>query len=270
MSAADHFRAGRLSDAIAAAQAAIRAKPQDANARYLLAELLCFTGDFERADKQLDAVGDVDPKMMYAVTLFRHLIRGEQARQQFYTDGRVPEFLGQPSEDLKLRLQASIAVREKNFAEAARLYEQAEARRSPVQGQCNGKEFADLRDLDDQTASVFEVLSPSGKYFWVPFEAIRTLEFRPPERSRDLLWRSAHAESSDGQELDFYLPVLYTATARSENEQCRLGRMTDWIGGDGEPVRGIGQRTFLVGEESIGIMDLQTISITVAAEVANG
>jgi protein involved in temperature-dependent protein secretion len=38
--------------------------------------------------------------------------------------------------------------------------------------------------------------------------------------------------------------------------------MTDWRGGDGGPVRGTGQRTFLVGEESVSILELKEITFT--------
>ena len=38
----------------------------------------------------------------------------------------------------------------------------------------------------------------------------------------------------------------------------RLGRETDWREADDGPVRGIGQRLFMVGEEALGIMDSAT------------
>ena len=42
------------------------------------------------------------------VSMFRQLIRSEQARQQFFQDGRVPEFIDQPTPDLELHLKASM------------------------------------------------------------------------------------------------------------------------------------------------------------------
>ena len=53
--AATLFRAGKLADAVAAAQAALRKAPTDLSARILLAELLVFSGNLERADVLLDA-----------------------------------------------------------------------------------------------------------------------------------------------------------------------------------------------------------------------
>ena len=44
------FREGNLTDALAAANAAVRKTPSDIGARVLLAELLLFSGNTARAD----------------------------------------------------------------------------------------------------------------------------------------------------------------------------------------------------------------------------
>src|SRR5262249_44059097 len=160
--------------------------------RVFLGELLCFAGDFERADKQLDALGQLVPEAALGVALFRQLVRGEQARQQFFSEGRVPEFLGQPSALLQLHLQASICLREGKPADAAALLAQAEQQRTRPAGTCDGQAFDDFRDGDDLTAPVFEVLTSNGKYYWIPIEQVEWVELRPLERPRDLLWRRAH------------------------------------------------------------------------------
>ena len=41
------------------------------------------------------------------------------------------------------------------------------------------------------TAGSFEVLTTTGKYYWIPTERVATVEFHPPKRPRDLLWRRA-------------------------------------------------------------------------------
>jgi type VI secretion system protein ImpE len=260
MSASDHFRAGRLNEAIAEAQAAVRSHPNDEGSRYLLAELLCFTGELEKADKQLDALRNLEPKSMMTVSMFRQLIRSEQARQQFYQDGRIPEFIDKPSANLELHLKASMLIREGNTAEAARVLAEAESQRTPVRGTCNERAFADFRDLDDLTSSFFEVYTATGKYYWLPFEKVEEIEFRPPERSRHLLWRSARLAIRDAAEIEVHLPALYAGSAKTADDQARMGRTTDWLGGDGQPMRGVGQRTFLVGDDASGIMEITKIT----------
>ena len=53
------FREGHLADALTAATAAVRKAPTDIGARILMAELLVFTGNIDRADVVLDACADV-------------------------------------------------------------------------------------------------------------------------------------------------------------------------------------------------------------------
>src|SRR5262249_25303646 len=265
MNAQEHFQAGNLTEAITAALAEVKRNPGDLGQRNFLCELLCFAGEVERADRQLDTLGHQEPDAMVAVALFRQLLRAEQARQQFYAGGRLPEFLDAPTPVQRLHLEASIRIREGKPAEAAALLGQAEAQRPKVQGTCNGQPFDDLRDLDDLTASFLEVLTSTGKYFWVPMERVELLEFRPAARPRDLLWRRAHLIVKDGPDGEVFLPTLYAGSHTDADERVRLGRATEWRGGQGAPTRGVGQRTFLVGNEGLPIMEMGQLTVNQAA-----
>jgi type VI secretion system protein ImpE len=263
MPASEHYQAGRLREALVAATEEVKARPGDASHRGFLCELLCFAGELERADRQLDALGQLDPQQAMGVSLLRHLLRAEQARQQFHAEGRLPEFLTAVSPDLRRRLAASIALREGKGAEAARLLEEAEAERPRVPGRLNGEPFEDFRDLDDLSASFFEVLAASGKYYWIPAELVELIEFHPPERPHHLLWRPARmVVRGGGPDGVVYLPALYAGSHRSDDDRLRLGRATDWSGGEGEPVRGVGQRTFLAGERDVPILELERLEFT--------
>src|SRR4051794_17475874 len=101
MTASEAFQAGRLADAVSAGIEQVRANPADRAKRFFLAELFLFTGDLERADKQLDVLFGPNAPELMAITLFRQLIRGETARREVFTAGRVPEFLTQPSDAVK-------------------------------------------------------------------------------------------------------------------------------------------------------------------------
>jgi len=249
------FRAGKLDAAISAAQAAVRKAPTDLNARVLLGELLIFAGNLERADVVLDAASAIDPSTALVVAEFRQLIRADMARRQLFRDGRVPEFLGEPTETQQLQLAALVALRAGDMAEAARQSEAAEGVRPHAAGRHADVAFDDMRDADDLLAGSFEVLTTTGKYFWIPAERVETLEFHAPKRPRDLLWRRASMSVSDGPDGEVYLPVVY-ASDETLSEALRLGRETDWRQGDGGPVRGVGQRLFVLGEDAVAIMDL--------------
>jgi type VI secretion system protein ImpE len=259
------FEAGRLDDAIKALNEVVKANPRAIDPRGFLAELLCFTGNLERADLQLDIIAEQDPKLAMGVALFRQLIRGEQARRQFFADGRAPELLDAPPEHLKLHIEASVLVRGGNNAEAAELLAKAEEARPQVKGTLDGRAFDDMRDLDDLTASFFEVITSNGKYYLIPMERVASVEFRAPQRPRDLIWRPAQMSVVDGPDGEVFLPAIYVPPSGSSVDTAGLlGRSTDWVGGDNAPVRGIGQRTFLVGEESVPILQLGKIEFGAA------
>jgi len=261
--AASLFRAGKLDDAVAAAQAALRKAPTDLGARVLLGELLLFTGNLERADVVLDAASAIDPSTAMVVAEFRQLIRADMARRQLFRDGRVPEFLADPTETQRLQLAAFVALRAGDKAEAARQAEGAEAVRPRAPGKHGDAAFDDLRDADDLLAGSFEVLTTTGKYFWIPVERVQTLEFHAPKRPRDLLWRRASMSVESGPDGEVYLPVVY-ATDEAMSDTLRLGRETDWREGDGGPVRGVGQRLFIVGEDAVPMMELGNIRFDIA------
>jgi type VI secretion system protein ImpE len=259
MTATEAYKAGKLADAIAAALEQVRAAPADRGKRLFLAELCCFGGDLERADKQLDVLFTPDAPDVVQLTLFRQLVRGELARREVFAQGRVPEFLAQPTDALKMRLQSLIHLREKQVREAAALLAKAEEQRPAVTGTCDGAAFDDLRDLDDLTAAVLEVITANGNYYWVPLESIELLEFHKPERARDLYWRPAHLIVKDGPDGVVYVPALYHGSHTSTDDAVRLGRSTTWTGGETEPYRGQGLREFLVGDGSKSIFEIEKI-----------
>lgn len=270
MSEAGHlFRDGKLSEAVAAANAAVRKVPTDIGARILLGELLVFAGNLERADRILDASAEIDPAAALVVAEFRQLLRGETARRQLFSEGRLPEFLSEPSPAQRLALAAVVALRDGNATEAGRLAEQAEVVRIHPAGNARGEAFDDMRDGDDLLASCFEVITTTGKYFWIRPERLSLLEFHPAKRPRDLYWRRATMQVAGGPDGEVYLPAIYPlATCKTETAQTaklsdalRLGRATDWqqTGEDG-PVRGVGAVTILVGDEAMTWLEMKTIT----------
>jgi type VI secretion system protein ImpE len=180
------------------------------------------------------------------------------ARRQLFRDGRVPEFLADPTETQRLQLAALVALRAGDLAETARQAEAAEAMRPATPGHHGDVAFDDLRDADDLLAGSFEVLTTTGKYFWIPTERVQTLEFHAPKRPRDLLWRRASMSVADGPDGEVYLPAIYAADD-AMTDALRLGRETDWRQVEPGPVRGVGQRLFMMGDDAVTMMDLGNI-----------
>ena len=262
------FREGDLGGALTAATAAVRQTPADIGARMLLAEFLLFAGNIERADLVLDACAELDPAAALVAAEFRQLLRGETARRQLFSDGRVPAFVGEPTTAHRLSLAAVVALRNGDAGEAGKLAAQAEEARGHPNGRIGERTFDDLRDIDDLMACCFEVITTTGKYFWIPPERVASLDLHPMKRPRDLFWRRATMCINDGPEGDVYLPLVYpplSIEAAALTDALRLGRATDWrqIAEDG-PTRGLGAVTLLVGDEALTWHEMDNLTFGAA------
>lgn len=249
------FKAGKLEEAVAAATDAVRKAPTDVGPRLLLCEMLLFQGRLDRVDTLLDAASTIDPSTAVGVAEFRQLLRAEIARRELMTEGRVPEFLGEPTASQRASLAAIVALRAGDLPAAVAAVAGAEAARPHPAGRMGDAAYDDLRDADDILCGSLEVLTTTGKYFWVPLERVVSLQPHPPLRARDLFWRRCTLVVADGPTGEVYLPAVYD-TPPDADMACRLGRATDWIETTEGLVRGIGQKLLLVGEEGVPLLQL--------------
>lgn len=251
---------GRLDDAVASAAGHVRDNPRATGAREILAELYCVRGEMERADRQLETALQQDPGASLNFALLRQLIRAETARREFWMQGRLPEFLGGPDPSLQSYLLAHVSLLAGRADEAAEAIARAEDGRQPVAGVCDGAAFSDFRDLDDLCAGVIEVLTSTGKYYWIPPARIQSMEFEPVARPRDLLWRQCQMSVLDGPDGVVYVPAIYPTGLEQATAAIRLGRETAWTDEAAGPVRGIGQRVFAADDRELAIMEIGSLS----------
>ena len=259
----DCLLAADVAGALALATAAVKAKPTDADARWVLAELLLVTGDAERADRMLDAAALHEPNP--AVLEFRRLLRAEVLRGQVLRDGREPRFQGDDATPAQqAALQARMLLRLGDIPGASAAADQVEELRPRVRGHLEDHAghqvpFDDLRDADDLMAAEIELLTTAGEYMLAPTSRLKSLQFDPPRRTRDLIWRRCTIELTDGTEGIVFLPALYLGAAAESDPGLQLGRATDWSDPEAGPVRGSGQRMWLVGEELVPFMSLHHV-----------
>ena len=258
MNSTELFKANKLADAVAAQMQEVKAHPGDHAKRLFLFELLAFAGDLDRARRQIDAVNYGQVELDTAVDKYRKLLDAEQARRRVFHEGIMPQFLVPPPEHLGKRLEAVNALRGNKPAEAAKLLGQANDAAPAVRGLLNGKPFDALRDCDDLFGPVLEVMA-HGDYYWLPLEQVVSLAMNPPKFPRDLLWVPAKLAVRDGPAGDVFLPALYPGSHEQSDNQIKLGRSTDWKQAEGGPVRGVGLRLFLVGEDAMSLLDWREV-----------
>lgn len=260
MDVKDYISTGNLQEALSAATSMVRQNPQDLNQRNLLWQLLCILGDWERADNQLDIIGSQNSEIDPRVNLYRWLIRAEQARKDCFNSDVLPEFMDKPTLTQQTVLKALIERRGGDMKKSMEFLQEAAHHAPVLSGTCNNKNFVGLRDCDDWCAFFLEVLTSKGKYYWIPFELISELKINPPQYLIDLLWRRTVVSLRTGIEGEIYLPTIYIDTPK-EHQAAKLGHHTDWIIKLNEPVCGIGQRCFLIGDIEIPIMEIEQLTI---------
>jgi type VI secretion system protein ImpE len=153
-----------------------------------------------------------------------------------------------------------LARREGNAADCDRLASEIEASRPRLSGTCNDQPFDDFRDANDLTSFFFEVLTSTGKYYWVPFDTVETVEFHKPARPREVLWRRARMVVRGGPDGEVYIPSIYPGSHGSSDVAIQTGRGVDWEGAEGGFVQGFGQRLYLAGEADHTLLDLQQLA----------
>lgn len=235
--------AGNLNGAVESALNAVKKNPTDVTARTFLFELACFTGEWERAEKQLDVIGHQDNNAMIGSLIFRQNFHAERNRLKLFSDSLKPDFIMEPPDYVIGLLTANNRLREGNAAEAREILDKVEEQRPAFRCKINGTEAEDFRDYNDLTSCVFEVII-KDTYVWLPMEQVERIEFIAPKSLRDLYWIQAKVETVNGTNGEMFFPALYANSFKSENDQIRLGRMTDWKDLGEEIYVGEGMRTF--------------------------
>lgn len=234
------YRAGHLTDAIKALSAELRDNPTDITRRTFLFELLCFAGQYDRADKQLEVLGQAGPESELGVLLYRAALYAERQRHDSFERGQFPV--------------------------------EAESDTAERGGVANGKPFGYFSDADPRTGAKLELFA-AGNYLLLPLEHVASIQIPPPQRLRDLLWTPAAVRTTPsfkGTELgEVLLPVLAPFSWKHPDEAVRLGRMTMWEKPDGYDYQvPSGQKMWLVDEEEIPFLELRALEFNPASVAA--
>ncbi len=236
MNSQDLFRAGQLTDALKALSSEVRDNPTDARRRTFLFELLCFAGEYERADKQLEVLGQAGPSSEIGVLLYRSALYAERQRQDLFTRGEYPQH--------------------------------PDSSEPPRTGTFNGKPFAAFSDADPRIGARLELFA-AGNYLWLPLKHVASVRIEPPKRLRDLLWTPAAVRTTPafkGAELgEVLLPVLAPFSWQHPDDAVRLGRATVWEQREGYPEEvPFGQKMWLVDDEEIPFLELRSLEFSPA------
>lgn len=224
------YRAGELRAAIKALGEELRSNPLDAKRRTFLFELLCFAGEYDRAEKHLDVLADLNPQAAAGTLLYRSALHAERTRQQMFLKQEFPASAGDAAMGRG--------------------------------GQWNGEPFVHLADADSRIGDHIEAFI-AGSYTWIPTRYIEQLEIEAPVNLRDLMWARARIQASPAFRLqdlgEVLLPAIAPLSYLSCDDAVRLGRMSVWEDQPDGTERPLGQKLLLVDGEEIPLLEFRSI-----------
>jgi type VI secretion system protein ImpE len=233
------YQAGKLNEAIAALGGELRDNPTDTQRRTFLFELLCFAGDYDRAEKHLNLLAEQSPQAKLGAVLYFSAVHAERLRTDMFRKKSFP--LGSTGEDDQ-----------------------------DIKGAFNGKPFESIEDSDPRLGARLEVFA-AGAYLWIPLKHIVSIEMEAPKRVRDLLWIPTLVRTGPAfkdQELGQVLvPVLCPLSFEDSDDNVKLGRLSDWRQPDGEAVP-VGLKQLLVDGEDVPLLDVRKIEFQTVGEAS--
>lgn len=233
MTAKQLFEAGKVREAEKELTAYLRDHPTDVAQRTFLFELLCFSGDYDRAEKQLSVLAQGGSQTEMGAVLYYSALHAEKTRHEVFD--------------------------KQQFSKDVHSF-------SPS-GQINGRPFETLRDADPDLGARLEVFA-AGAYLWIPFQHIASLEMEAPRRLRDTLWRPAMVRtgpSFQGADLgEVLIPAIYPFSWKHPNESVWLGRVTDWAADEHGTEYPSGQKIWMLDGEEVPFLEIRSLEFSVA------
>jgi type VI secretion system protein ImpE len=236
------FQAGKLNEAVAALNAEVRSHPEDSKRRIFLFELLCFAGEYDRAEKQLDILGSADMQKEMGALVYRSALHAEKTRRDLFTKKEYPK----PAGDVAATGEA-------------------------ISGTLNGKAFKSIADADPRIGPRLEVFA-GGNYLWMNFEHLASIDMDKPHRLRDLLWTPARLRGGpalkDTELGEILLPALTPFAWQDPDDAIRLGRMTAWVENESGEAVPVGQKMLLVDGEEFPLLEIRKLEINLPQPTA--
>lgn len=234
MDAQQLFKAGKLTEAISALNSQLRDNPADQRGRTFLFELLCFAGDYDRAEKQLNILEEEGSKDSFLGTLlYKAALHAERLRDEMFEKKTFPQHV-------------------------------IDGMGTLVRGKLNGKEFQSLSDADPRIGEKLEIFA-AGDYMWISFQDISMVRLEPPKRLRDLLWAPAKLTTGPtfrSRELgEILLPAISPLSWQHPDETVRLGRVSEWCEDESGEVAPFGPKNLLIDGEEFPLLEVRELEI---------
>ncbi len=253
------LREGDLDGARAALVDIVRAKPGDDTARMFLFQLLCVTGEWDKARKQLQALAQVAENAQMLAATYNQAIDAELIRADVFAGkADMPVLVGMGGWIEGVAKAISLSAKG-DHAQAEALRDEAFGQAPDTPGSLDGQAFEWIADADMRFGPTFEAIV-AGRYGLVPFDAVASITSEGPQDLRDTVWYPVQLALKSGQSIAAFIPARYPGSEASSSSAIRLGRQTDWVDAQGAEA-GIGQRLWSLSEgDDAALLNLRKLT----------
>jgi type VI secretion system protein ImpE len=262
---------GELEETLLQLQATVRSEPSDAKHRVFLFQLLAVMGQWDRSLTQLNVAGELDASTLAMVQTYREALLCEGLRADVFAGKRSPVVFGKPEQWIALLLESLSLMADGQYAKSQDVRNQAfelAPATSGIIGDPSGPDsetFEWIADADARMGPVLEAII-NGRYYWVPFHRIQSINIEVPEDVRDMVWMPAYFTWANGGETVGLIPTRYPGSEASADKLIRLAQKTIWQELDNGVYQGMGQRMFATDVGEYPLMDLRLITLNSEAD----
>ena len=257
---------GKLEETLLQLQASVRSDPSNVKHRVFLFQLLAVMGQWDRALTQLNVAGELDSSTLAMVQTYREALLCEGLRADVFAGKRSPVVFGKPEQWIALLLESLRLMADGKYAKSQDIRDQAFELAPATSGTIgdpagpDSEAFEWIADADARMGPVLEAII-NGRYYWVPFHRIQSINIEVPEDVRDMVWMPAYFTWANGGETVGLIPTRYPGSEVSEDKLVRLAQKTTWQELDNGVYQGMGQRMFATDVAEYPLMDLRLITL---------
>jgi type VI secretion system protein ImpE len=200
------------------------------------------------------------------VQTYREALLCEGLRADVFAGKRSPVVFGKPEQWIALLLESLSLMADGQYAKSQDVRNQAfelAPATSGIIGDPSGPDsetFEWIADADARMGPVLEAII-NGRYYWVPFHRIQSINIEVPEDVRDMVWMPAYFTWANGGETVGLIPTRYPGSEESEDKLVRLAQKTIWQELDNGLYQGMGQRMFATEMGEYPLMDLRLVTL---------
>lgn len=252
-----------LGEALSELKKSVVSAPSDAEKRWFLFQLFCFSSEYQRAQEQLKVAAQLDDEFQSAYLIYSRVVASEFFREKVVVKAEeTPLILGEPEEWLAKLFEANRLLGQGKLDAATQLRMEAYDLQPVVSGSCNDVSFEWICDQDSRFAGNLECFY-SGKYYWLPLSQVKELKLAVESESRayiDLLYPKAKLTLKTEAEMDVILFARYPGNYSSDSPELAMNRLTEWEDLNDYNVLGKGQRMFCADSGDFPLLELKQLS----------